>query len=464
MRPSFTAAKRRYLCSQSFARCLRGRCYAYCGLLCDTYRMAADPGEGDDRTHLELLKLRAETEKLRREIAKLDQAVPAARAHRLELIKTLAAGIAAVVAITGFFVSFYNQRRDAQRIVEVRRDDEFAGALKQLADAKEELGRVASINAIAVFASDAKYETRVRHLLMQILPVVREQRTRTAISEALALHSTPITLAELVQFNRAIQEQIETRISQRMSEASANVLVRNAEKYDQRLEGDEDYRVLAWPNSWSRSDTKLQALVDDLGWSAETLLTVMNNLHEIQNIDMSGVVLARLEPSGLPKSDPVPTFGDPVRCGPERVPVIGLTLRHVNLSNSVLACVDFKRATFDQVTMDNTTLYRSSFTECAFKNVSLSSFRSWVSLVNDQGIHIVAPVVERSYFAGPVWRECELTISQFGAREPSHEQQKMPHGSYYGFFGSTWQIQKLGGVAPPPRARHKQDFDGRVNS
>jgi hypothetical protein len=426
--------------------------------------MAGDPPEGDDRSHLELLKLRAETEKLRHEIAKLEQAVPAARTHRLDLVKTLATGIAAVVAITGFFVSFHTQQRDAQRIAEIRRDDEFAGSMKQLADAKEELGRVASINAIAVFASDAKYESRVRHLLMQILPVVREQHTRTAISEALAQHSTPATLRELVQFNRAIQEQIETRVSQRMSEASANVLVRNAEKYDQRLEVDEDYRVLAWPNSWSRSDTKLQELVDDLGWSAETLLSVLNNLHEVHDIDMSGIVLARLEPSGLPKSDPVPTFGDPVRCASVRVPLIGLALRHVNLSHSVLACLDFNRAMFDHVTMDNTTLYRSAFNGCVLKNVSLSSFRSWVSLVSDQGIHIVAPVIVRSYFAGPVWRESELTVSKFSAREPSHEQQKIPHGSYYGFSGCTWQIQGMGGVAPPPAFRRKQDFDGRVNS
>ena len=426
--------------------------------------MVADSAGEGDRSRLELLKLRAETEKLKHEIAKLEQAVPAARTHRLELIKAVAAGIAAVVAITGFSVSFLTQKGDADRIRAIRRDDEFAGAMKQLADAKEELGRVASINAIAVFATDAKYEPRVRHLLIQILPVVRGQYTRTAISEALALHSTSTTLIELVQFNRSIQEQIETRIAHHMSEASANVLVRNAEKYDQRLEVDEDYRVLAWPNSWSRSDEKLQQLVDDLGWSADTLLTVMNNLHEIQNIDMAGIVLARLEPSGLPKSDPVPTFGDPVQCGSVRVPVIGLTLKHVNLSNSVLACLDFKRAMFDQVTMDNATLYRSTFIDCSFKNVSLSSFRSWVSLVNDQGIHIVAPVIERSYFAGPVWIECELTVSKFSAREPSHEQQKIPYGSYYGFSRSTWQIHGMGGVAPPPAYRRKEDFEGRVNS
>src|SRR5438105_14442158 len=47
-------------------------------------------------------------------------------------------------------------------------------------------------------SSDAKSESRMRHLFIQFLPSLREPGSRKAISEALALHPTVITLSDLV--------------------------------------------------------------------------------------------------------------------------------------------------------------------------------------------------------------------------------------------------------------------------
>jgi hypothetical protein len=415
--------------------------------------MTTGAEDEDDRSSLELRKLKAETDRLTREIARLEQAErEAARSYRLERAKALFAAFTTVIALGGLIYTVLSQ----QRVSEFRREDVFANAVKQLGDAKEELGRVSAVNAIAVFSADPKYESRARSLLIQALPFVREPRTRAYIGEALLQHSTPATLVDLLNFNRSLQRQLEARVSQQMLDARTTALLQ--ENYDERLELDRDYRVLAWPNSWSRSDDKLLDLIADLQWSAETILAIVNNRHEIDDVDMSGVVLARLEPSNAGKSEAEATYGgDPVRCVSIGVPAEGLTLRRVNLSNAVLACLEFKNAVFDNVVMDNTTLYKSVFDGCSFTNVSLSSFRSWVSFVTE---HDGAPLIERSYFVGPEWKSCELTATKFAAREPGP--QKIPHGDYFSFEQCGWKIQRAGGVSAPPRSGSKQTFYGRV--
>jgi hypothetical protein len=167
---------------------------------------------------------------------------------------------------------------------------------------------------------------------------------------------------------------------------------------------------------------------------------------------MSGVVLARLEPAHVAKSDDDVTYSvDPVLCRSIGAPVEGLSLVKVNLSNSVLACLEFTNATFDQVTMDNATLYKSTFTGCSFRKVSLQSFRTWASYLAQEDDGSEKPLIKRSYVVGPEWKNCrELALSKFEARVPSHKQ-KVPDGVYFTFDQCSWSIETPGGLVRPPR-------------
>src|SRR5688572_23796423 len=113
--------------------------------------MTTGPADQDDRHSLELRKLAAENEKLKREIARLDQVAPeAARSYLLERRKTTFAAVTTIVALVGFFYTATSQQCANQRAQEDRRDDEFADAVKELGSAEEELGRISAVNAIAV--------------------------------------------------------------------------------------------------------------------------------------------------------------------------------------------------------------------------------------------------------------------------------------------------------------------------
>lgn len=428
-------------------------------------------GQNDPKKDWEIAKLRAETAKIKRESLKLKiDTRQIFRTYSLEIIKSFATTITAIVALLGLYITVSNQQREFRRQEETRRDDTFAATIKQFGEAKEDLAQVTAINSLSVFGSDEKYRQRVRDLLLQSVPFIRNESSRLAMRQALINQADKDSLLELIKQNRSLQERIRNRVGNKFEAATLDTLQELAEDYRDEVEQDFELRVLAWPNIWSESDNSLKELLDDLDWNIDTLVGSINRLKEIKDIDMSDITFSRLGPSGFPKVEQgVPTFGDPVNVKGISYFDSDLKFINVNMSKAVLAGAVFRQATFQDVNLDSTILYKTDFTNSIFSgNTSLKGFRSWTSILQKEGIKLKKPIIERSYINGPVWKNCKLLLTGFSPELPDHVGGTVPDGTYFTFDQSSWVIQKLPTEflkkeLLPPATGEQSTFEGTLS-
>lgn len=372
----------------------------------------------EERQSLEIEKLRREVDKLGLETRLLS------RNARTQFLTTLIPAVTTLVAVGGLLLSLYSQNTQNKRTAEYRRADDFATLVRQFGDDKP-LASVAAITSLRSYAGDPVYRGRVLDLAVSLIGLERNEVVRETIKSFLLTDPDALTIQALARQNRFL----------------SNHLVHLA-KLDEPFP-----QFHTWPSNPPEGSEELQRAFEDLNWNIETMVRAINQLKTVENVDLSGVVLSRIEAY---------IFVDPndkeEREASRRLDRIGfekgIVFKKVNLRDANLAGIKFEDATFLDTSLEHALLASTEFYNCIFSgSTSLAGFRTELLALNrrskkDQWL----PPIHPAY-----WHDCTIDIVGFYPElYPEWENWQESEQEYFYFINSTWKVPSVTSPPPPP--------------
>jgi hypothetical protein len=346
-----------------------------------------------------------EIERLRSEVVKARiDARFASRGPKLELLKIVLTSITALVALGGLFATMLTQQGQARQTEIHRRDDSVADLSEQFSTGATPRARLGALAGLASYGSDARHRPAIRRLLLESLPLERDEEVRTAMMRAAVALADSALLAELADYNRR-----------------KSLLLRSVvDTVHGRL------AVVSDTASVSRQSQSLE----DLWWYATTLIEAINTIKVVRGQDFSHNTFY-VPPSSLVSW--TETLGrnaylkNSVAISPRFTS--GLHFENVKFDYAILQWQYFKNASFKNTTFDDAQLRGTGFSHCRMEAVSLRTVtirdRSWAGIPNSV------------YF-----NDCDLDVTEFSVRDPRLLDEDFDRPvNIAAFRRSMWRIQ-----------------------
>jgi len=366
------------------------------------------PPTADDpapkKQDLEIRKLQAETAVAEHEAGRIS------RAERMKTFSAVLPAITVLISVLGLLLSLRAQVQQQKRSDADRREDQFTSAVRDFA-AGSETAQIAALVRLERFWDEPSFRSRLVELLLASAGTVPSADIRASIQQQLVRHADLGVLSALAAQNLRIADELRER----------------------RPNGPfvERYILPARLANLVAGDTTDRKPFDRLAWNIATLVPVMNQIRDIHDIDLSGVVLSRVE---------LKVEFDTAEPGIRRIdradPIPGLSFRNVSLRKAVLTNILFRGASFSAVNLDSAMLANVMFDSCSFSNgTSLAGFRPWVSFQ----VPVVGPPLRT--LSATAWLRSHLDVAQFYPQLTPHRREHTL-ADYMQLAFTDWKVAK----------------------